>query len=157
MYKKILVAVDGSENSNRAISKAIEFKKIDDSEIVVFHSIKHHWIDQSLNIPIGVFSTFGYRIPQVDYNKIVDEYTENGKKVLNNAKEQFAKENVSVETRLISDEEPVDYIKKIVKKEKFDLVLVGCKGHHSKLKTTLVGSVPEKTLNKADCDVLVVR
>ncbi len=157
MYKKVLVPVDGSENSNRAISKTIEIAKSANSQIVVFHSIKHHWIEQSYNVPIGVFSTFGYRIPQVDYNKIIEEYRENGKKVLNNAKEQFKKENISVETRLISDVEPADYIKKIVKDEKFDLVIVGCKGHHSKLKTTILGSVPEKVLNKADCDVLIVR
>ncbi len=157
MYKKVLVAVDGSENSNRAVLRAIEIKKTGNPQIIVFHSIKHHWIDQAFEIPIGVFSTFGYRIPQGDYNKVVDEYKENGKKVLENAKEQFGKENISVETRVISDEEPGDYIKRVVNVEKFDLVILGCKGHHSKIRTTILGTIPEKVLNKADCDVLIAK
>ena len=65
--------------------------------------------------------------------------------------------NQKVETRLIYNTMPEDYIKKIVKEEEFDLVILGCKGDHSKLRRTFLGTVPDKVINEAPCDVLIVR
>jgi nucleotide-binding universal stress UspA family protein len=41
MYKKILIATDGSEHINRAAPIIINFHKKWGSKIVIFHSIKH--------------------------------------------------------------------------------------------------------------------
>ena len=42
MFKKILLGVDSSENSMKAVDKVIEIQKESTSEVVVFHSFLHH-------------------------------------------------------------------------------------------------------------------
>jgi nucleotide-binding universal stress UspA family protein len=63
----------------------------------------------------------------------------------------------SVETRLIEDLSPSEYITKIVNEENFDLVVIGSKGHHSKIKEIFLGTVSSHVLKNASCDVLIVR
>ena len=88
---------------------------------------------------------------------IKDENKKIGKKILDDTKDIFAKANKAIETRLIKDEDPEDYIMRIVEEEDFDLVALGSKGEHSRLKEIFMGSIAQKVLNDASCDVLVVR
>ena len=44
-----------------------------------------------------------------------------------------------------------------MKEEGFDLVVIGTKGIHSKLRQILLGSVAQRVVKNAPCDVLVVR
>ncbi len=63
----------------------------------------------------------------------------------------------SVETRLIEDLSPDEYISKVVEKENFDLVVIGSKGHHSKIKELFLGTVSTQVTKNAPCDVVIVR
>jgi nucleotide-binding universal stress UspA family protein len=63
----------------------------------------------------------------------------------------------SVETRLIEDLSPSEYISKVVVEENFDLVIIGSIGHHSKLKEIFLGTVSTNVSKNAPCDVLLVR
>ncbi len=45
----------------------------------------------------------------------------------------------------------------MTEEENFDLVILGCRGKHSKLKRTFLGTIPDKVINNAPCDVLIVR
>lgn len=78
------------------------------------------------------------------------------KRALNKVESLFKDTNASIETRIIYDKEPDDYIKEQVKEEGFDLVILGCEGEHSTLKR-VIGTVPEKVLNQVPCDVLITR
>jgi len=62
-----------------------------------------------------------------------------------------------VETRLIEDLSPDEYILNVVNKENFDLVIIGSKGHHSKLKEIFLGTVSTQFSKNTPCDVLIVR
>ncbi len=44
-----------------------------------------------------------------------------------------------------------------IEKEGFDLVVLGCEGYHSKLRRILSDKIPDKVLNKAPADILIVR
>jgi nucleotide-binding universal stress UspA family protein len=68
----------------------------------------------------------------------------------------FEEAGAPIDTRVIFDKEPDDYIKEQVKEEEFDLVILGCKGEHSTIKR-VIGTVPEKVLNDVACDVLIAR
>ena len=160
MYKKILIGIDNSEDSMRAVEKAIEFQKNEDSEIVVFHSIVHHFSEYLSNMEtsLGLYNAppnyndsglISFQIRQ----SVVDE----GKNLMKEVEEIFNKAGVVVETRLIFDIEPQYYIKKQVKEEEFDLVILGCKGHHSKLRRTFLGTIPEYVINNTDKDVLIIK
>jgi nucleotide-binding universal stress UspA family protein len=126
----------------------LELKKKDNSEVVVFHSIVHKLTDLEPILGNEPGMTLSYQIHQ---NKI-----DIANKLLNNVKDLFKKSNASIETRLINYKEPHEYIKEQVKKEGFDLVILGCKGVHSRVQK-VIGTVPEKVLNETQCDVLIVR
>jgi nucleotide-binding universal stress UspA family protein len=157
MYKKVLLAVDGSDNAKRAAQKVIEIKKAADCEVIAFFSTRHRMIPPKIPTAVPIGNTYNYSIPTEAYNEIRDAYINRGKTILNETKKLFEEENLSIATRLIKDENPAKYIERAVKEEEFDLVALGCKGEHSKVEELLLGTVSEKVLNKAPCDVLIVR
>jgi nucleotide-binding universal stress UspA family protein len=56
----------------------------------------------------------------------------------------------------VEDMKPEKYIIDKIKEEKFDLVVLGGKGQHSKIES-LLGTVSTHVVNNAHCDVLIVR
>lgn len=145
-----MVGVDESEDSMNAVKKALEFTKSNNTKVIVFHSVIHH-----LNEIVPNFSLSGPN--SIISYEIHEDYINNGKRILADVENVFMKEGQKVETRLIIDVLPEDYIKKITKEEKIELVILGCKGKHSKLKRTFLGTIPDKVSNDVDSDVLLVR
>ena len=157
MYKKILIGIDGSESSYKAILKAIELQKSSKSKVIVFHSVESHaepggmFMGPSYNIP------YVYSISDPDIQRIKEVYEKNAQAILDRAKELFMEAGLEAETRLIYEHGPVSYIKEMVKKEQVDLVIIGSKGLHSLLEDILLGNVAEKVLRHVPCDILIIR
>lgn len=159
MYKKILIGIDGSENSIRAAEKAVLLQKDCGCEIIVFHSVKHRMPPPKLPLlfPLNLSNQYqDYSIPEADYIKIQRQFEEAGKRLLEDTIKKLQRMGAKVEGKLVLDIEPADYAIKMVS-EGVDLVVVGCKGHHSMINKLLIGSVAEKILNKVPCDVLIIR
>lgn len=150
VFKKILLGIDSSENAMKAVDKVIEIQKETNAEVVVFHSFLHH-ITELRPTFFGVTpdTNFSYEI----HNDIVSE----GTKLLDEIKAKFEGEGLKVETRRIFDFGPQYYIEDQVKEEKFDLVVLGNEGKHSKLRRTIVGTVPEYVINHVNVDVLIAK
>lgn len=155
MYKKILLGMDKSEDASRAAKRVLDLQEPGKTKIVAFHSIGHRMIPSRITLatPIGG----SYSIPPADYSRIRADYVETGKKILSETEKIFKDSDIQIETRLIQSEEPQDYIERITKEEDFDLVVLGCRGQHSKLSEAFLGTVAESAKNKASCDVLLVR
>jgi nucleotide-binding universal stress UspA family protein len=145
--------MDDSLDAKRAAKRVLELQKPGITKIVAFHSVEHHMIPTV--IPLSYGST--YSIPADQISEIREKYRKKGDEILKKTKKMFEKANIEIDTRLIFDEDPEDYIERIVEEENFDLVALGCKGDHSKVKEVFMGSVAQKVLNNADCDVLAVR
>ncbi|MEP2606471.1 universal stress protein, partial [Marinobacter sp.] len=78
MFKKILVAVDGSKSSFKAMDKAIELQKLMDTEIYLICVYKHHSLFEA-SLSIG-------RPDSMDIpDKVLSEYA---KEIVNHAKEK---------------------------------------------------------------------
>jgi nucleotide-binding universal stress UspA family protein len=151
MFKKILLGVDSSENSMKAVDKVIEIQKETNAEVVIFHSFLHH-ITELRPTFIGKSSpdtSLSYEI----HNDIVRE----GTKLLDDIKAIFEEKGLKVEIRRIFDYGPQYYIEEKVKEENFDLVVLGYEGKHSKLRRTFVGTVPDYVINHVDVDVLIAK
>ncbi len=149
MYKKILLATDGSLHANNAAEKAVKFQKMWNSKVVIIHSIKDNRVPSELYQNIDTLYS--------KYSKIEDVYKEAGERLLSKTKKMFGEAQASVETRLIEEEPPEDYIKRVVEEENFDLVILGSRGQHSKIKKALLGTVSTKVVKNAPCDVLIVK
>ena len=154
--------MDDSEVAFNAAKKILDLFSIETDtkeyipEIVAFHSIEHHKFPKYM--PIMVPSGFGgrYMVPAVDYRKIQEEYRKHGEEILEKTKQMFEEKNIKIETRLIDDEKPEDYIKNTVEEENFDLVALGNTGEHSKLGEFLLGTVTQEVVKAAPCDILVI-
>lgn len=158
MYKNILLGVDSSKNARRAAARVIDLYEPGITKITAFHSYKHHLVPRIIPIAVPNISPSTYTMPEVDYKEIEEHYKLAGQKILGDIKELFLNAKIDIETRLIRDEEPEDYIERITKKENFDLVVLGCKGDHSKLKEIFMGSIAQEVLNSdVPADVLAVR
>ena len=151
MFKKILLGVDISENSMKAVDKVIEIQKEANSEVVLFHSFLHHISE--LRPTFGMSSVPATSLSYEIHNDIVKE----GTKLLDDLKLKFESKGLKVETRRVFDFGPEYYIEERVKEEGFDLVVLGCGGKHSKLRRTFVGTVPEYVINHVDVDVLIAK
>lgn len=119
------------------------------SKVVIVHSIKDN------RTPSELYPDVKHLYSQ--YSKIEDVYKIAGNKLLEIAKKKFGTEQNYIETRLIEKESPEDYICRIAKEENFDLIVLGSRGQHSKIKKALLGTVSSKVAKDSPCDVLLVK
>ena len=151
MYKKILVGIDNSEHSKKALSKAIEIQKRDNSELFIFHSVLHK-MSEIRPVLIGNMNMGG----SISY-EIHQDTVKKANELMSKVEEKLTKEQVKAKTTLVYDLGPQYYIEKKVKEENIDLVILGCEGEHNKLTRTFIGTVPEHVINHVDADVLIIK
>ena len=149
VYKKILLATDGSSHAKNAAKKTVELQKIWNSKIIIIHSIKDNRTPSELYPNVDVL----YR----KYTILEDVYKDAGTDLLKRTKKMFGENQDSVEYRLIEKEMPSKYILRVVKEENIDLVVLGSRGIHSKIKKTFIGTVSTNVAKNVECDVLIVK
>ena len=82
---------------------------------------------------------------------------EHAKKIVDEVEKLFGEANIEVDTRIISDNNPEDYIKTICTAEEYNLIVLGYSGTHGILRRRVLGSIPTQVMNNALCDVLLVK
>ena len=153
MIAKILVAVDGSEHSQKALNYVIELTEKLDGKITLInvYSIVVPQTQPIDGLSTPVLSGTSAAIAV----KIAEDAKRRGEQVLAEG-EQFAKaRGVSVE-KVLREGDAVNEIVAEAKAGKFDLVVVGHRGM-SKLKELFFGGVSEGVSHKAPCPVLIVK
>jgi nucleotide-binding universal stress UspA family protein len=138
MFEKILVAIDGSTYSYKALSDAIEIAKMASAKISLIH----------VYVPGSTFSR-STRRPFYELLK------EEGDKIIENGKAIAKNEGLDVETLLIEGD-PVEQIVKVAKDGQFDLVVIGARGV-GKVTALLLGSVSQGVANNVHCRVLITK
>lgn len=136
MYKKIIVAVDGSETARQALVEAENIAKIYNAEVCIVHAI--------------VLTMGG----DLEADKKV------GQDIIDRAKSTVTLQNV--ETKLLVSESGfgligiIETIAATVTNWDADLVVVGTANRRG-LKRFLIGSVAEQLITHVDASVLLVR
>lgn len=154
MFQKILVAVDGSEYSKRAVNYAVELAKKFQGSITLIHVY-------SVAVPVvtSMDTMSGPSItPPVSSEmaaKITEQAENRGKRILDEAEELVKSRGVSVEKVLVEGD-AVREITALAQEKKADLIVAGHRGL-SRLKEMLLGSVSEGLSHKATCPVLIVK
>lgn len=146
MFKRILVAIDGSMTSFDAMTKAIELQKLTGAEIYLLCVYKHHSLFEA-SLSIG-------RPEAMDIpDKVLSEYA---KEVVNHAKE-LAKERGGTKVRgFVKAGKPSSVIVKFAQEKEADLIVVGARGTKSDKDGTFLGSVSHRVASNAKCPVLVI-
>jgi len=147
-FRKILVPVDGSHSCLHAKMLASSLARKFKSKVTVVHVVSHEFMHPELKAQ--------YRLPHSILHKIDEAYLQAGKKIIRNAEELFREADITVDARLVTYEDPAEFLLQLVKDEKYDLVVIGNRAETQSDRYSL-GSVTEKIARHAECPVMIVK
>jgi nucleotide-binding universal stress UspA family protein len=140
MLSKILVPVDGSNNSLRAIDHAIYLANKIDAHMTAMNVVDN---------PPTVY---------VESQKLLDDLLANFRseaaKILDQCEKEAAKSGVKIE-KVILEGDAASNIVGFAQKGAFDTIIIGRRGL-GRFKAMVLGSVSNKVLQHARCSVLIV-
>lgn len=147
MFRNILVPVDGSALSRKAVKKAVALAKATGAQITGFHVA-----------PAYKFNVYADYIPPnfvmpKDYEARARKIAE---KHLEVVKKEASAAGVKVQTGFASSDFPADAIVKAAKSYRCDLIAMASHGR-SGLSKLLLGSETQKVLANVSIPVLVMR
>ncbi len=136
--KKILVPLDGSKNSFRGLDQAIHLARQCQATLTGLYVV-----------PLPP--------PRTDYQlKDIEKYfLKNAAKFMANTKKRSAQKGILFYDKIVYGDEG-QKITKFAKDKKFDLIVIGSRGH-SGLKELFLGSTSNYVLHKASMPVLIVK
>lgn len=145
MFKKILVAIDGSTAALGALKKAIELQQFADAEILLLCVFKHHSLFEA---SLSILRPSGMHIPD-------EALTEFATNVVNHAKE-VAKQYGAANVRgFVKGGRPSSTIVQFAEEKGVDLIVMGAHGTHSK-DGMFLGSVAHRVATSSKCPILIV-
>lgn len=139
MYKRILVPTDFSKASYAAFVPATVIAKKFQSKVFLLHVVEE--------IPV-----YAYRIG-LSQKELHDRIIAHSAEAMRAAAKQLKLKNVELVVRMGNVQ---DEILNVVKKHRIDLIVMGTHGRTG-FAHTLVGSVAEKVVRSAPCQVLTVK
>lgn len=141
MFSKILVPVDGSDISYRALDSSLFLSERLGSKITAIHVIE--------------------KVPTVyiQSQKILDEILETHKnesqKILDECSSIASKKGITINTILLEGN-PASTILEFSQMEKYEVIIIGSRGM-GHFKELILGSVSSKILHHSLCPVLLIR
>lgn len=141
MYNRILVAIDGSKMSKKALKSALQIAKERYSKVGVIHVEKNVMISENMTTD---------SIDEI-YSKINQEV--NG--LFDEAKALANEEDLEIETHYVMGD-PAVQIVKTAEQENYQLIIMGSRGLGA-IKGIVMGSVSYKVLQLSHCPVLIIK
>ena len=140
---KIMVCIDGSEASIKAVRKVLDMAKKYNAEVIAIH--------------ISFIPYYLRRLPQYGWEELHAYVVEQMKDWLKNIMIEANEKNIHFNT-LVKDTTSsiVNEIIRSADAENIGLIVLGSTGK-SRLERMLVGSVAQGVMTNAKCSVLVVR
>ena len=141
MFKKILVAFDGSSESYKAFDFAFGIAKMcrdKAPEIIVLSVIQPPE-------PIDI----------VEMDAIIDSATQHYEELFKGLKDGAKKSDVEIKTE-VAVGHPAEQIVRYASENRCDIVVMGKKGK-SKIESWLLGSVSKRVSSYAPCTVIIVK
>ena len=143
MYKRILIATDGSDKSKKAAEEGMELAKALGAQVI------------ALNVINEVVIASAVRQLGADRKDVESKLEKAGGKAVDELKAMGAKMGVNVDT-IVRIGAPANTVIDTAGAEKADLIVMGSHGESGASKL-LIGSVVQKVLYWATIPVLVVR
>jgi nucleotide-binding universal stress UspA family protein len=139
MFKRILIAYDGSEHSKRAALLAGEFaRKQENAEL---------WL-------VCVMALIPITLGEPYISEIMDQLTKAGEELIQDGKKVIG-EGIPIHDELMFGS-PAESILEVEKTRKCDLIVMGTRGM-SGLQSLLLGSQVNKVIIHSKCPVLAVK
>jgi len=148
-FSKIMVGIDGSEESGKAVEFAISMAKIYRAELIAVHV---------LTSDIGyIYSSPGVESPPLTIKEIMLLVEDEATKWFDETKEKANNKEIQLKTEFIVAKKSVlNTILEYVEEHNINLIVVGTRGR-SGIKKMLLGSVASGLVTYASCPVLVIK
>lgn len=141
MFTKILVPVDGSDNSYRALDAALFFSGKLGSKIAAVHVME--------DIPLLHIQS------EKLLRELLEDYKNQQELILTKSSEIAKEKNLIIDTILLHGN-PSSIILDLCDKEKYDMIVMGSRGM-GKFKELVLGSVSSKIVHHSSCPVMIIR
>ena len=148
MYKKLLIATDGSEYAGKAIAAAMELAKLGNGTVVGVH------VRQPLSA--NAFGEVSVMIPPDVEAEFVKRFKEESRRLLSAVEDAARAANVRCELVDVENDSPAEGILRVAQDHGCDLIVMASHGRKG-LSRVLLGSQTSKVLAHADRAVLVSR
>jgi nucleotide-binding universal stress UspA family protein len=140
-YRNILVAIDGSEEADRAFWKAMDVAKRYDASVTLVYVVDTR-------------QYYGLEAYDTSYTQRIKKH---GEEMLKAYVEKAKEQGIEKVDMLVEEGSPKSAIsKRVAKKVNADVIICGATGLNA-VERVLIGSVAEHIIRHAECDVIVVR
>jgi len=136
--KNILVPLDGSKNSFKALTKAIYLAKKCNASITALYVLR-----------------VAYDNPSLLYVPQTQNELKKVEKFLDTAKNQVVKNSVNFKKKTLFGHEAKQIVD-FAQKQKFDLIVIGARGHGG-IKQMILGSISNTVVHSSKIPVLIVK
>ena len=145
MYKRILVAVDGSDTAKRGLQEAVKLTKALDAQLKIVHIVDDSAL--AMNPETGIAAA-----------PLVEDFAEGGKQIVEQARAQAKRAGVEAEVALHANftGRVANLIADEAKKWRADLIVMGTHARGG-VKHALLGSEAESVVHASEVPVLLVR
>ena len=141
MFTKILVPVDGSDNSYRALEAALVLSEKLGSNISVVNVMEQ--------VPITHIES------EKLLSELLEAYKKENQEILSKCSEIARQKWITIKSVLLQGN-PAPVILDFIRKENFDLVIMGSRGM-GKFKELILGSVSSKIMHHSPCAIMIIR
>jgi nucleotide-binding universal stress UspA family protein len=155
MFEKILVPLDGSDHSVRALEKAVQIAKKFSNKVTLIQAYSVSMQPIILPEPTTLSSPTIPILTANEISRVVEAARATGERILKDGEARAKAEGVTVETLLVEGH-AVQEIVRTAKEGNFDLIVMGARGV-SHIRGLLLGSVSDGVIHHALCPVLVVK
>ncbi|MBO3832885.1 MAG: universal stress protein [Candidatus Brockarchaeota archaeon] len=138
-FRRILVPLDGSEHSVKALETAVQIALKFGSRITLVH----------------VYQVGGFAISPTPVEEFIEAIRKMGVSILEDGEKRVKSGGVEVE-KLLLEGRPVDQIIRTCREGGFHMIVMGARGL-SRVREILLGSVSDGVVRHASCPVLVVK
>lgn len=154
LFQNILVPLDGSEQSLKALDIAIQLAKKFGGKMTLVHVYSVTAMVSML--PEPSMATAGIPVMTApDVSKLIEVARKTGTRILEDGEQRAKAEDVEVE-KLLEEGHTVQEIIRVAKEGNFDLIVMGARGI-SRIKEMFLGSVSEGVMHHVTCPVLIVK
>lgn len=148
MFRKVLIAVDGSAHAKRAVAYGAKIAAQNESEVVLFHVMRHLGGDRVPAALEELEHVEHVRLTEADMLRSVAEA------VINEARDLAGTEGATKVQSVIEDGDPATRILAYCRTHEVDLIVMGHRGLGG-LASLLIGSVSQKVSHAAPCACLL--
>jgi nucleotide-binding universal stress UspA family protein len=155
MFEKILVPLDGSDHSVRALEKAVQIAKKFSGKVTLIYAYSVSMQPIILPEPTTLSSPTIPILTAAEISRVVEAARTTGERILKDGEAKAKTEGVAVKAMLVEGH-AVQEIVRTAKEDNFDLIVMGARGV-SHIRSLLLGSVSDGVIHHALCPVLVVK